>query len=74
MAVALLTTMYGAVLANMVFVPISTKLEANSVKEQALRKIYMLSVLSVVRQENPRQLEMVINAVLPPSKRISVFD
>lgn len=74
MAVALLTTMYGAVLANMVFVPISAKLEANSVKEQALRKIYIVSVLSVVRQENPRQLEMVINAVLPPSQRISVFD
>lgn len=74
MAVALLTTMYGAILANMVFLPISTKLERNSKKEQDLRKIYTLSVLSVVRQENPRQLEMVINSVLPPSQRISVFD
>ncbi len=74
MAVALLTTMYGAVLANMVFVPIAAKLEGNSAKEKALRNIYILSVLSVVRQENPRQLEMVLNSVLPPSKRISVFD
>jgi chemotaxis protein MotA len=74
MAVALLTTMYGAVLANMVFLPVSAKLERNSLQEQALRNIYTLSVLSVVRQENPRQLEMVINSVLPPSQRISVFD
>lgn len=74
MAVALLTTMYGAVLANMVFLPIATKLERNSQKERSLRQIYILSVLSVVRQENPRQLEMVINSVLPPSQRISVFD
>ncbi len=74
MAVALLTTMYGAIMANMVFAPLATKLERNSSAEVLLRKIYMISVLSIVRQENPRQLEMMINTVLPPSKRISVFD
>ena len=74
MAVALLTTMYGAILANMVFSPLAGKLERNSNEEVRLRKIYMTSVLSIVRQENPRQLEMVLNTILPPSNRISVFD
>lgn len=74
MAVALLTTMYGAMLANMVFMPLSAKLERNSSAEQSLRKVYIAAVLSIVRQENPRQLELMINALLPPSQRISVFD
>lgn len=74
MAVALLTTMYGAILANMVFVPLSAKLERNSSEEVKLRKIYQTAVLSVVRQENPRQLEMLVNAILAPSQRVKVFD
>lgn len=74
MAIALLTTMYGAIMANMVFNPLATKLELNSKLEYQIRQIYTVSVLSVVRQENPRQLELVLNTILPPSKRISMFD
>lgn len=74
MAVALLTTMYGAILANMVFAPMAGKLERNSGEEMKLRKLYATAVLSMVRQENPRQLEMMLNTILPPSQRVSVFD
>jgi chemotaxis protein MotA len=74
MAVALLTTMYGAILANMFFSPLATKLERNSASEVQLRKIYTTAVVSIVKQENPRQLEMVLNTILPPAQRISVFD
>ena len=74
MAVALLTTMYGAVMANMVFMPLSSKLERNSTAEQTLRKIYTLGAISIVKQENPRQLELMLNTVLPPAKRISMFE
>ncbi len=74
MAVALLTTMYGAIIANMFFMPMAGKLERNSAAEVMLRKIYMTAVLSIARQENPRQLEMLINTQLPPSARISMFD
>ena len=74
MAVALLTTLYGALLANLVFMPLASKLERNSLSEYQLRRIYMSSVLSTVKQENPRQLEVLINAILPPAKRIRVFD
>ncbi len=74
MAVALLTTMYGAILANMVFSPMAGKLERNSGVEMGLRKIYTISVLSIVRQENPRQLELMLNTILPPAQRVSVFE
>ncbi len=74
MAVALLTTMYGAVIANMVFMPLAGKLELNSQKEYLVRKIYMTGVLSIVRQENPRQLEVMLNTLLPPAQRIQFFD
>ncbi|MEC9291603.1 MAG: MotA/TolQ/ExbB proton channel family protein [Pseudomonadota bacterium] len=74
MAVALLTTLYGAIIANMFFNPLAAKLELNSGMETQLRHIYILSVMSMVKQENPRQLEMMINTVLPPASRISVFE
>lgn len=74
MAVALLTTLYGAILANMVFTPLAAKLEKNSNAEVELRRIYATSVMSIVKQENPRQLEVMLNAILPPASRIKVFE
>ena len=74
MAVALLTTLYGAVLANMVFTPLAAKLERNSQAEVELRRLYLTSIMSIVKQENPRQLEVMLNAILPPTSRIKVFE
>jgi chemotaxis protein MotA len=74
MAVALLTTFYGAVLANMVFHPLATKLERNSEVEAMVNQIYAIGATSISRQENPRRLEMTINAILSPVQRVSYFD
>jgi len=74
MAVALLTTFYGVVLANMVFLPIAAKLERNSIDEALINNIYMLGASSIGRQENPRRLEMLLNSILPPTKRVEYFD
>ncbi len=74
MAVALLTTFYGAVLANMVFSPLAAKLERNSTDEALVNLVYVMGAVSITRQENPRRLEMLINSVLPPSKRVRYFD
>jgi chemotaxis protein MotA len=73
MAIALLTTLYGAILAYMVFIPLASKLERNSNNEILLMNVYLEAILSIGRKENPRRLEMAINAILPPSKRISYF-
>jgi chemotaxis protein MotA len=74
MAVALLTTFYGAVLANMVFLPLASKLERNSNEEALINQIFMLAAVSIGRQENPRRLEMLLNSILPPSQRVDYFD
>lgn len=74
MAVALLTTFYGAILANMVFSPMASKLERNSAEEAQVNLVYLMGASSIGRQENPRRLEMLINSVLPPAKRVSYFD
>lgn len=73
MAVALLTTFYGAVLGSMVFGPLAAKLERKSDEEALLNEIYLLSIVSVARQEHPRRLEVLLNTILPPAKRISYF-
>ena len=74
MAVALLTTFYGAVLANMVFLPLASKLERNSGVEALVNQIFALGVVSIARQENPRRLEILLNTVLPPDQRVGDFD
>ncbi|MGK2870798.1 MAG: motility protein A [Alphaproteobacteria bacterium] len=74
MALALLTTLYGTVLANMVFVPLASKLERNSANEAMVMNVYALGAASISRQESPRRLEMLINSILPPSKRVRYFD
>lgn len=74
MAVALLTTFYGAVLANMVFSPLAAKLDRNSSEEFLLNEVYVTAAASIGRQENPRRLEMLLNTLLPPARQISHFD
>ncbi len=73
MAVALITTFYGAVLATLVFAPLAAKLERNSADEMQADQIYLIACVSMGRQENPRRLETQINALLPPSRRVRYF-
>ncbi len=74
MAVALLTTFYGAVLSNMVLMPLASKLERNSDEEILVNQLYILATASIGRQENPRRLEMMLNSILPPHRRVQYFD
>ncbi|WP_340151047.1 MotA/TolQ/ExbB proton channel family protein [uncultured Sneathiella sp.] len=73
MAVALLTTFYGAVLANMFFNPLASKLERSSAEEVLLNRVFMLGAASIGRQENPRRLEMLLNTLLPPANRVQYY-
>jgi chemotaxis protein MotA len=74
MAVALLTTFYGAVLAHMVLNPLASKLERNSAEETLIGQLNVVAAGSIGRQENPRRLEMLLNSLMPPAKRIRFFD
>jgi chemotaxis protein MotA len=73
MAIAILTTFYGAVLSYMVFTPLANKLDRISADDFLIRKIYTMAVISMSKRENPRQLELHLNALLPPSQRSTVF-
>jgi len=74
MAIALLATFYGAVLANVIFLPLASKLERNASGDLLLHQISMLGVQSIGRQENPRRLEMLLNTLLPAGQQIKYFN
>ncbi len=69
MAVALLTTLYGAMLANMFALPVSDKLKLRSAEEQMNKNIIIQSVLGIQEGQNPKVLEELLNNYLPVSKR-----
>ena len=73
MAVALLTTFYGAILANLVFIPLASKLERNSILEEVVSEIYVTGAASIGQQEHPQRLEMTLNSLMPPSARTEIF-
>lgn len=70
MAVALLTTLYGAILANLVFNPLAGKLKARSKEEVLLREMIMEGILSISKGENPRIIEEKLNSYVPPKDRV----
>lgn len=74
MAVALLTTFYGAILGTAVLAPMAAKLERNSNEEATIRSLVMIAMSSIARQDNPRRLEMLLNSEIPPSEQIKYFD
>ncbi len=74
MAVALLTTFYGAILGTVVLAPLAAKLEKNADDETIAKTMSFKTAMSIIKQENPRNLEMMINSLLPASQRIRYFD
>jgi chemotaxis protein MotA len=73
MAVALLTTFYGAIISYMFFSPIASKLERNTRDELLIAKIYIHAVRAIASKDSPRKLEMLLNSIIPPTKRINYF-
>ena len=71
MAVALLTTLYGAMMANMFALPVASKLALRSAEEKLNKVIIIQSVLGIQEGQNPKVLEELLNNFLPASKRAS---
>lgn len=69
MAVALLTTFYGAVLANLVFIPMSGKLESKTEQEVFMKQIVVEGVIGVQSGQNPRILKEKLSAFLSDDMR-----
>lgn len=69
MAVALLTTLYGAVIANALAIPLSEKLKMRSAEERLNRNLILESVSSIQAGTNPRVVEQLLMTFLPESRR-----
>jgi chemotaxis protein MotA len=71
MAVALITTLYGSVLANWICTPVSTKLTALNDMEIKLKEVMIEGILSIQAGENPRVIEEKLKSFLSPKDRAS---
>ena len=71
MAVALITTLYGSLLANWIATPIATKLKKKSEDEIMSKEILVEGILSIQAGENPRVIEEKLKSFISPTDRES---
>ena len=72
MAVAMITTLYGAIAANLVFMPIADKLKGKDDEERFMKEIIIKGVMSIQSGDNPRVVEQRLKTFLPPSQRDAI--
>lgn len=70
MAVAILTTFYGSIAANLVFIPIADKLKAKSLQEELILFIIFEGAKSILENNNPKLVYEKLSSFLPPKERI----
>ncbi len=71
MAVALITTLYGSLLANWICIPVSNKLKADNAAEMMQKEVMIEGLLSIQAGENPRVIEEKLKSFLAPKDRES---
>ncbi|MEM9623649.1 MAG: flagellar motor protein PomA [Pseudomonadota bacterium] len=69
MAVALLTTLYGAMVANMIALPVADKLELRRTEEGLVKSMVIDALLAIQAGQNPRIIDSMLKTYLPESKR-----
>jgi len=69
MAVALLTTFYGSIIANIVCLPVAGKLKIRSKEEVLTKEMTIQGIISISNGDNPRILEQRLQAFIPPNER-----
>lgn len=76
MAVALLTTLYGALLANLVFLPMADKLDHRARQEQQARHLILDAILGISAGVSPRVLEetLMVGVELPKSAQADAVE
>ena len=74
MAVALLTTMYGAILGNTIGGPVANILGIRNDEETLVKELVIEGIMSIQSGDNQRTLEDKLNSFLPPTGRKSQFN
>ncbi len=73
MAIALIGTLYGALLANLICIPLGEKLGYMSHEEQLLRQIVIRGILAIQAGDNPRVVRQKLDMFIPPPLRIRPY-
>lgn len=71
MAIALLTTLYGSLLANVICTPIADKLRLRGTEEGMLQAIVIDGLLAIQAGQNPRVIQSLLERYLPEGKRLA---
>lgn len=74
MAVALITTFYGAIIANVICLPMAGKLKGRSTSEVLVKTLVIEGMQSILSGENPRIMEQKLHAFIAPKLRESMFN
>lgn len=74
MAVALLTTMYGSIMANVFAIPLGTKLKFYSSQELLTKTLMLEGIMSLQAGENPRIVEWKLSSFIDPQTRLQISD
>ncbi len=69
MSVALITTFYGSIFANLIFLPLAQKLTIRSKSEVLLKELVLEGLLSIQAGENPRIIEEKLKTFITPGLR-----
>ena len=69
MAMAMITTFYGSLFANLFFLPMAGKLKQRSDEEIQFKEMLLMGVLSVQAEESPRVIQNKLLTYLPPAER-----
>jgi chemotaxis protein MotA len=73
MAVGLVGTLYGIVLANLVFAPIAENLHAKTMLEVQNRRIALVGLSLIAQKKNPLLVQEMVNSQLSPRERVDVL-
>ena len=74
MAVALITTFYGAVIANLVCIPLASKLKRRSEEEILVKEMMIEGILSIQSGDNPRIVEQKLTSFISPKLRRAIVE
>jgi chemotaxis protein MotA len=70
MAMAMITTFYGALFANLFFIPMSGKLKQRSEQEMQFKEMLLTGILAVQAEESPRVIHNKLLSYLKPAERV----
>ena len=65
-----MTTFFGAVLDNVVFLSLTSKLERNSQEKALINNLFVAGAASIGNQKNSRCKKMLLNGILPPANHV----